>query len=73
MLDCLIIGGGALPHGAARDSAGCLEVDARQQTTVYGLYAAGDVVDRSSSIKRGDRACRDSRHRDSQKTASYPR
>jgi thioredoxin reductase (NADPH) len=34
----------ALPYGAARDSVGCLKVDARQQTTVDGLYAAGDVV-----------------------------
>jgi thioredoxin reductase (NADPH) len=34
----------ALPYGAARDGVGCLKVDARQQTTVDGLYAAGDVV-----------------------------
>jgi thioredoxin reductase (NADPH) len=30
--------------GARRNSVGCLEVDAHQQTTVAGLYAIGDVV-----------------------------
>jgi thioredoxin reductase (NADPH) len=27
-----------------QNNVGCLEVDAHQQTTVEGLYAAGDVV-----------------------------
>jgi thioredoxin reductase (NADPH) len=30
--------------GAKADSVGCLTVDSKQQTTVKGLYAAGDVV-----------------------------
>jgi thioredoxin reductase (NADPH) len=30
--------------GAATNDVGCLEVDAHQQTTVKGIYAAGDVV-----------------------------
>jgi thioredoxin reductase (NADPH) len=34
----------AVVLGAERDNVGCLKVDAHQQTTVDGLYAAGDVV-----------------------------
>jgi thioredoxin reductase (NADPH) len=30
--------------GAKTNDVGCLEVDAHQQTTVDGVYAAGDVV-----------------------------
>jgi thioredoxin reductase (NADPH) len=42
---------GCQPHsalatrlGATADNVGCLTVDSKQQTTVEGLYAAGDVV-----------------------------
>jgi thioredoxin reductase (NADPH) len=34
----------ALKLGASADEAGCLAVDAHQQTTIPGLYAAGDNV-----------------------------
>ena len=34
----------AAPLGAERESSGALRVDAHNQTTVKGLYAAGDVV-----------------------------
>jgi thioredoxin reductase (NADPH) len=34
----------AVSLGGARDGVGCLRVDSHQQTTVTGLYAAGDVV-----------------------------
>jgi thioredoxin reductase (NADPH) len=34
----------ALKLGARHNALGCLDVDAHQQTTVAGLYAAGDVV-----------------------------
>ena len=30
--------------GAKSDQAGCLAVDGKQQTSVHGVYAAGDVV-----------------------------
>ena len=36
--------------GASRDENGYLQVDQRQQTTVDGLYAAGDVVQSLSQI-----------------------
>lgn len=34
----------AVAAGAAASDAGCLEVDAHQQTSIPGLFAAGDVV-----------------------------
>ena len=34
----------AVALGAKTNDVGCLEVDAHQQTTVDGVYAAGDVV-----------------------------
>lgn len=35
-----------------KDSEGCLVVDARQKTTVPGLYAAGDVTTNSNKFKQ---------------------
>ncbi|MFN2643924.1 MAG: NAD(P)/FAD-dependent oxidoreductase [Burkholderiales bacterium] len=40
----------AAPLGARRDAQGYLAVDQRQQTSVPGLYAAGDVVQSLSQI-----------------------
>ncbi len=34
----------ALDLGAGHDNAGCLTVDRHQQTTIPGLYAAGDIT-----------------------------
>jgi len=56
-LDALYVGFGvcvrselAAALGACCDGAGYLEVDRKQQTTVPGLYAAGDVVQSLSQI-----------------------
>lgn len=56
-LDALYVGFGvrvrselAAGLGARTDAAGYLEVDRRQETTVPGLYAAGDVVQSLSQI-----------------------
>lgn len=56
-LDALYVGFGvrvrselAAALGAGCDGAGYLEVDRSQQTTVPGLYAAGDVVQSLSQI-----------------------
>lgn len=35
-----------------RDDEGCLVVDARQETTVKGLFAAGDVSTNSNKFKQ---------------------
>jgi thioredoxin reductase (NADPH) len=43
-LGCSVRSELALELGARRNDVGCLEVDAHQQTTVQGIYAAGDVV-----------------------------
>jgi thioredoxin reductase (NADPH) len=43
-LGCHVRSSLALDLGAKRDEIGSLIVDDRQQTTVDGLYAAGDVV-----------------------------
>jgi len=43
-LGCAVRSDLALALGAMGDDVGCLEVDGHQQTTVDGLYAAGDVV-----------------------------
>ena len=43
-LGCTVRSDLALALGAAGDDVGCLKVDGHQQTTVEGLYAAGDVV-----------------------------
>jgi len=34
------------------DNEGCLVVDARQQSSVPGLYAAGDVTTNSNKFKQ---------------------
>ena len=44
MLGCDVHSDLAAALGAARNDVGCLLVDDEQQTTVPGLYAAGDVV-----------------------------
>jgi thioredoxin reductase (NADPH) len=43
-LGCTVRSDLALALGATGDDVGCLKVDGHQQTTVEGLYAAGDVV-----------------------------
>lgn len=43
-MGCDVRAGLATALGAATDPAGTLEIDAHQQTSVDGLYAAGDVV-----------------------------
>jgi thioredoxin reductase (NADPH) len=43
-LGCEVRSGLATALGAKRDEAGCLIVDAHQQTGVPGILAAGDVV-----------------------------
>ena len=43
-LGCRVHSDLATALGAASNSVGCLVVDDKQQTTVEGLYAAGDVV-----------------------------
>ena len=43
-LGCTVRSDLALALGATSDDVGCLQVDGHQQTTVEGLYAAGDVV-----------------------------
>jgi thioredoxin reductase (NADPH) len=43
-LGCRVHSDLATALGAATNSIGCLVVDDKQQTTVDGLYAAGDVV-----------------------------
>jgi len=43
-LGCDVRSGLAIALGAATGSAGCLEVDEHQCTSVSGLFAAGDVV-----------------------------
>jgi thioredoxin reductase len=35
-----------------KDDEGCLVVDARQETTVKGLFAAGDVSTNSNKFKQ---------------------
>jgi thioredoxin reductase (NADPH) len=40
----------AIQLGAAHDDSGCLTVDAHQQSSVPGLYAAGDVVSTLNQI-----------------------
>jgi thioredoxin reductase (NADPH) len=44
VLGCEVHSGLATALGARCNDVGCLEVDARQQTSVPGIYAAGDVV-----------------------------
>jgi thioredoxin reductase (NADPH) len=44
VLGCAVRSELGLQLGARHNALGCLEVDADQQTTVKGLYAAGDVV-----------------------------
>jgi thioredoxin reductase (NADPH) len=43
-LGCAVRSDMALRLGAVGDDVGCLKVDGHQQTSVVGLYAAGDVV-----------------------------
>jgi thioredoxin reductase (NADPH) len=43
-LGCTVRSEMALKLGARGDNVGCLKVDEHQQTSVKGLYAAGDVV-----------------------------
>jgi thioredoxin reductase (NADPH) len=43
-LGCIVRSCMALKMGASGDNVGCLQVDSHQQTSVRGLYAAGDVV-----------------------------
>ena len=43
-LGCTVRSQMALKLGARADNVGCLKVDDHQQTSVEGLYAAGDVV-----------------------------
>jgi thioredoxin reductase len=35
-----------------KDDEGCLVVDARQETTIPGLFAAGDVTTNSNKFKQ---------------------
>jgi thioredoxin reductase (NADPH) len=44
ILGCRVHSDLAMALGAKTNPTGCLVVDGRQQTTVDGLYAAGDVV-----------------------------
>jgi thioredoxin reductase (NADPH) len=44
ILGCDVRSGLAAALGARRNDIGCIEVDAHQQSSVQGLYAAGDVV-----------------------------
>ena len=59
--------------GAAHDEDGALSVDPHQQTTVPGLYAAGDVVQGLAqiSVAMGQAAAR--RDRDPQQPAAAAR
>jgi thioredoxin reductase (NADPH) len=62
VLGCSVRSELATKLGARCSPRGTLKVDHCQETSVKGLYAAGDVV---SDLQRGGGTCRDRRHRHS--------